>query len=132
MFHFRKDPRKVGRAYRYASVARIEGIDFFYFTSKRVNFESKTIQGLYFESDEWKEKTYPFPDVIINHVGPITNFQKLVYNKLMKIIPFTSYPVGTKLSVYNRIKKGNEFVEYLIPYKLINQYPGIMVVKWFI
>lgn len=103
MFHFRKDPSKVGRAYRYAAIASLEGINFFYFTAKRVDFENKVITGLYYENEKWIEKTFPFPDAIINHVGPNTQFQKEIYHKLAKIIPFTSHPVGTKLSVYNRI-----------------------------
>ena len=121
MYHYRKNPCKVGRAYRYAAIASLEGINFFYFTAKRVDFERKIIRGLYYENGEWKEKEFPFPDVIINTVGPITEFQKEIYYKLKKMISFTSYPVGTKLSVYKRIKKGNEFIDYLIPYKLIKK-----------
>jgi hypothetical protein len=99
MFHIRKDPNKVGRAYRYASVAHIEGITFFYFTAKRVDFNREIIKGLYYEKGKWLEKEYPFPDVIINHVKPITKKQNEVYYKLIKKVPFTSYPVGPKPSV---------------------------------
>ncbi len=121
IYHRRKDPNRVGRAYRYASIAKIEGITFFYFTAKGVDFENKVIKGSYYENGKWLEKFYPFPDVIINHTGPITTNQKDVYYKLKKLIPFTSNPVGTKLSVYNKIKKGKDFIEYLIPYKLIKK-----------
>jgi len=121
IFHYRKDPSKVSRAYRYASIAKMEGLDIFYFTAKRVDFERKIIKGLIYENGEWIEKEFPFPNVIINHVGPITKFQNEVYNKLKKMIPFTSNPVGTKLSVYNKIKKGEEFANHLIPYKYIKK-----------
>lgn len=121
IYHYRKDPKNYGRAYRYAAIAKLENVDIFYFTSKGVDFDNKTINGFYYDNGKWLEKEFPFPDVIINHVGPITKKQRAIYNKLMKLVPFTSNPVGTKLTVYNKIKKGKEFVDYLIPYQKLKK-----------
>lgn len=121
MYHFRKDPNKVGRAYQYAAIASLEGLEFFYFTAKRVDFDKKLIKGLVYKNEEWIEKEFPFPDCIINQVGPITQKEKETYYKLKNEVHFTSFPVGTKLSVYNRIKKGNVFKDFLIPYKLLKK-----------
>lgn len=121
MFHYRAKPDMVSRAYTYASIAKMEGIEFFFFSSKRVNLETKTIMGLTYEDGKWIEKEYPYPDVIINVVGPKTKKQKDIYYQLKKSIPFTSFPVGTKLSVYNRIKKGKLFAKYLLPYAKVKK-----------
>jgi len=116
MFHYRENPEKVTRAYSYAAVAKMEDLDFFFFSSKRVDLERKVIMGLKYEAGKWVEKEYPYPEVIINVVGPITKKQQEIYQTLKKAIPFTSFPVGTKLSVYNRIKRGEEYTNYLLPY----------------
>ncbi len=121
MFHYRKNPEKVFRAYSYASIAKMEGVEFFYFSSKRVNLENKTINGLTYQDGKWIEKIYPFPDVVMNVVGPITKKQQHIYQELKRSIPFISFPVGSKLSVYNRIKKGKEFKSYLLPYKKVRK-----------
>ena len=137
MFHFRKDPDKVTRAYSYASIAKMEGVEFFYFTAKDVDLSGKKINGSYYDSGKWLKKEFDFPDVIVNVVGPITPKQKEIYYELNKLIPFTAFPVGTKLSVYNKIKKGKDFSDYLIPYqrlknpvevlKFINEFPKAVI-----
>jgi hypothetical protein len=121
MFHYRKNPEKVSRAYLYSAIAKAEGVDFIYFSSKGVDFNKRTISGYQYEDGEWHAGVVPFPDVIMNVVGPITKKQSEIYNRLKKEIPFTSFSVGTKLSVYNRIKKGGLFKDYLIPYKRLKQ-----------
>lgn len=121
MFHYRKNPEEVSRAYLYASIAKMEGIDFFFFSSKDVDFSKKVINGKFYDEGTWKKKEFPFPDVIMNVVGPITPKQTEIYNKLKEYIPFTSFPVGTKMSVYNRIKKAKVYSNYLIPYIKIKE-----------
>jgi YheC/D like ATP-grasp len=121
MFHYRKNPEKVSRAYLYSAIAKAEGMDFVYFTSKGVNFNKRIITGYQYEAGEWLMRDFPFPDVIMNIVGPITKKQGDIYHRLKKEIPFTSFPTGTKLSVYNRIKKDGRFKDYLIPYKRLKQ-----------
>jgi hypothetical protein len=119
MFHKRKDPNKVSRAYLYSAIVKNEGAEFCYFTARNVNFKEKTIKGKYYEDGVWKEKIFPFPDVIINAANQNTPRQDLAERKLKELIPFTSYPVGTKTSVYRRIIKGGKFAEHVIPYRFI-------------
>ena len=40
MLHHRKDPINVRKAYAFAAVAKVEGIDFFYFTPGKVDRKS--------------------------------------------------------------------------------------------
>ncbi|MEH7470441.1 YheC/YheD family protein, partial [Priestia megaterium] len=66
MLHHRKDPINVRKAYAFAAVAKVEGIDFFYFTPGKVNLEKRIILGKTYEKGKWIEKRYSYPDVIYN------------------------------------------------------------------
>lgn len=115
MLHYRRDPQKVYKSYAYAAAAKMEGVDFFYFTPGRVNLEEKRIKGVFYENGEWIERETGYPDIIFNAGGTITPKQDEVIDVLMEEIPFTSHPIGDKISVYNRIKKSGKFSQYLIP-----------------
>lgn len=119
MYHYRKDPSRVKKVYAYAAAAKMEGVNFFYFTPRSVDFEKEIIQGQFYEHGKWIKKETPFPDVIYNSVGPLNKKQEEIYLKLKKMVPFTSYPIGNKLSVYKKVKKGKLFSPYLIPYKKV-------------
>lgn len=119
MLHRRKDPEKVSRSYLYASFCKIEGFDFVYFTANDVNFKSKTVYGQVYNNGKWERKLCPFPDYVLNVSFPITPKQTDVYFKLKALTKFVTFPVGSKLSIYRKIKKGNLFTEYLIPYEII-------------
>jgi len=67
-----------------------------------------------------------FPDVIMNVGGPTTTKQRQIFNRLSGIVPFVSYKVGTKVSVYQRIIKGKIFSEYVIPYKSIKKISDVL------
>ncbi|CAM3874575.1 YheC/YheD family protein [Alicyclobacillus pomorum] len=112
--HYRSDPRKVKRAYAYASVAKAEGIDFVYFTPGRVHLHEKNISGWVYQNGNWSETTVRFPDVIHNEA---TRSEKMwsVIAELRRCIPFTSHPIGDKMSVYERLYKAGAFRQYLIP-----------------
>lgn len=115
MLHYRKEPAKVFKAYTYAAAAKMEGVNFFYFTPGRVNLENRLIRGLFYENGNWIEKEVGYPDVIFNTGGTITSKQDEIVDQLYDEIPFTSHSIGDKMSVYNRIKKGGQFSQYLIP-----------------
>lgn len=122
MLHHRLNPETVIKSYAYAAVASAEGVDFFYFTPRRVDFETRTIQGKVLESGEWIEKTMPFPDVIYNAGSP----EKLavssdIMNRLRKEIPFTTYSIGNKWNVTRRLKEAKEFEKYLIPSEVVKE-----------
>ncbi len=115
MLSHRKDPRTVYKSYAYAAAAKMEGVDFYFFSPGRVNFKNRTILGWIYENGRWIEKVSPFPDVIYNSSPPITEKQEIIVNRLSKEIPFTSHSVGDKLKVYQKIKTAKTFASYLVP-----------------
>jgi glutathione synthase/RimK-type ligase-like ATP-grasp enzyme len=116
-YHNRLDPNKVSRAYLYSCIAKAEGAELFYFISRWVDFNKQTIKGKYYEAGRWINKEYRFPDVVINGANPRSLEQDKIKQRLQKIVPFTSYPVGSKLFVYEKILKGKKFKDNVIPYK---------------
>jgi hypothetical protein len=126
MLHNRKDPNKVSRAYLYSAIAKLEGADFFYFTTKGVDFQERYIKGMYYDKGRWKRKLFPFPDVVINAANQKTRKQNEVYYELEKMIPYTSYPVGSKVYVYKKLAKSKSLSKYLIPYMEVNDIKDII------
>ncbi|CRK81104.1 YheC/YheD family protein [Neobacillus massiliamazoniensis] len=121
MLHHRTDPSNVKKAYAYAAVAKLEGVNFFYFTPGKVNIKQQKILGKAYENGQWIDKEFPFPDVIYNASYPVGDQAEQIVDYLFDRIPFTSHSIGDKISVYNRIKRAKEFKPYLIPfYKLTN------------
>lgn len=137
MLHHRADPQKVRRAYAYSVVAKAEGVNFFYFTPGQVDIKNQTINGKIYENGNWIEKKFPFPDVIYNASYPLTEKAEIIVDYLSEIIPFTSHSVGDKLHVFNQIKKGKSFEQYLIPtneltkvdrlMKMVHLYPKVII-----
>jgi hypothetical protein len=117
MYHNRKSPTKVSRAYLYSAIAKNEGADFFYFVSRHVDFDRQKVLGTNYENGAWIEREYDFPDVIINAANFETPFQKLVSERLKRLIPFTSYPVGSKKTVFRKLQSSPLLREYIIPYQ---------------
>lgn len=137
MLHHRLNPEKVRKAYAYASVAKSEGVDFVYFTAGRVNLDNRTVLGKVYENGQWLEKTVRLPDVIFNASPGMGERAEEIEDQLRERIPFTSHSIGDKLNVYERIKKGGEFNDYLIPteemvsteifFSFIEQYSKIII-----
>ncbi|PIC99236.1 YheC/YheD family protein [Sporosarcina sp. P29] len=121
MLHSKKHPSKVKKAFAWAAVAKMEGVNFYYFSPHDVDFTTNTISGYVYERGEWIQKDLLFPDVIYNAYGMKTDEEIDVYNRLSKMIPFTSHSVGNKMSVYKRISKIPEFEDYLIPSIRVDQ-----------
>ncbi|MED1205736.1 YheC/YheD family protein [Heyndrickxia acidicola] len=115
MLHHRAHPKDVQKAYAYAAVAKVEGVDFFYFSPGKVNIHKQSIMGKVYDKGNWVDKEFPFPDVIFNASGPATSKAEDIVNYLYDRIPFTSHSIGNKMSVYKRIKEGGEYEPYLIP-----------------
>ncbi|MGE8057910.1 YheC/YheD family protein [Bacillus mycoides] len=137
MLHHRKDPNVVKKAYTYAAVAKAEGVNFFYFTLGKVNIETEKILGHFYENGKWIEQEFSFPDVIYNASVHVTDKNQQIFDCLYDNVPFTSHSIGDKLSVYNRIKKGETFKQYLIPFygltnvntffDMINRYEKVII-----
>jgi UDP-N-acetylmuramoyl-tripeptide--D-alanyl-D-alanine ligase len=122
MLHHRLNPETVIKSYAFAAVAKAEGVDFFYFTPKRVDFSTRTIQGKVLENGTWQEKTLPFPDVIYNAGSPEKlTVSKEIINRLRKEIPFTTYSIGNKWNVTRRLKEAKDFAHYLIPSEVVTK-----------
>lgn len=137
MLHHRADPNNVKKAYAYAAVAKAEGVNFFYFTAGKVNIKQRIIIGKAYENGKWVEKGFPFPDVIYNASYPTSDKGERIVDYLFDRIPFTSQSIGNKSSVYNKIEKGKEFKQYLIPFSkltniqifhdMINRYKRVII-----
>ncbi|HEY2421187.1 MAG TPA: YheC/YheD family protein [Neobacillus sp.] len=126
MLHHRKDPTTVIKSYAYAIVAKAEGADFVYFSPKSVNFVNKTIKGFVYENSSWKERITAFPDVIYNTGSPEKlEKAKDIIKRLREKIPFTTSSIGNKWNVNERLKKGKEFANYLIPTKVIKEWKDL-------
>lgn len=126
MLHNRKDPIKVSRAYLYSAIAKLEGIDFIYFTTKGIDFENRKINGYYYDRGSWRKKSCPFPDVVLNTANQKTKKQNIIYYKLEKLIPYTSFPVGSKIDVYKKLGKSDYLKKFLIPYKQLSSNEDVL------
>ncbi len=105
MLHFRQNPADVKKAYPFAAVAKMEGIHFFYFSYKNVDFDNMKINGWMYEEGKWIQKQVDFPAVVINSCNPKTENQSKILKKLKKYVILTSFPVGNKMKVYKKVKK---------------------------
>ncbi|MFJ5763813.1 YheC/YheD family protein [Lysinibacillus sp. NPDC093210] len=120
MLHHRLDPKTVLKSYAYAAVAKAEGVDFFYFTPRKVNFDNRTIDGKVLEDGQWHERVMPFPDVIYNAGSPEKlSVSKDIIERLKKEIPFTTHSIGNKWNVMERLKEAKEFDKYIIPTEIV-------------
>lgn len=115
MLHYRKKPNHEKKAYACAAAAKMEGIPFVYFSYQGVNLESRKIEGWVYSKGKWEQRTMDLPQVIINISRPRTAWQKKMYRKLKKMIPFTSQPVPNKMKVYRAVQKKGDFARFLIP-----------------
>ncbi|MFD1735478.1 YheC/YheD family protein [Bacillus salitolerans] len=137
MLHYRKSPEDERKAFACAAVAKMEGVEFIYFSYGGVDFAQKKIKGWDYEDGKWRQREVRFPDVIINISGPRTERQVELHRQLKESIPFTSFSVGNKMKVYKMVKKGKVFSDYLIHseelkneallFSSLNQYKKIVI-----
>ena len=133
--HYRKKP--TNRAYAFSAVAKSEGAELLFFSPGAVDFEKRKINGYMYEKGEWVNVISDFPDVICNVTGFSKEKQDEIVDKLHEEIPFTSYPIGSKDTVYKNIMKYKEFSHYLVPsenvlsierfFKLLDKYGEIVL-----
>lgn len=120
MLHHRKNPKNVRKAYAYALVAKGEGAELIYFSPKNVDFVKKTVVGFQYKDGEWQNVESRFPDVIYNTGSPVKlKKANTIVSKLKQIIPFTTYSIGDKLHVYEKLKIDGEISQYLVHTQLI-------------
>lgn len=90
------------------------GVDIFFFRPRDVDFENRTIRGLFFDEDAWHQSMYEFPDVIYNHL-PLSDADKELFNLLATEIPFTTHRIGNKNVVLRQLAQEGTFQDVLIP-----------------
>ena len=122
-----KQPKKNLKAYPFASVAKAEGISFFYFRPCDVDLESKTMQGFFYESGSWTVKKTMFPDVVYNSNSQAqVEEDQIIIEALRFLIPFTSYPVGEKIKVFEMLGRSDIFASHLPVTKRIVYIDSVM------
>lgn len=114
--HYRYHPGDTKTAYAYMAAAKAEGIDYVYFTAGRVDLTEERITGWVYEQGQWVEKLVRFPDAIYNEAARSEKLWPII-EELQSRIPFTSHPIGDKMSVYERVYNAGKFRPYLIPTK---------------
>jgi glutathione synthase/RimK-type ligase-like ATP-grasp enzyme len=126
MLHYRKKPHNLKMAYACAAIAKMMSIDFIYFSYSGVDFSRKKINGWIYKDGNWTQQNFRFPDCIINRSGPKTKEQSIILKGLKNTIPFTSHSIGSKMKVYNKIKKGRLFENFLIPTFIVSRFDKIL------
>lgn len=121
MLHHRRNPEKVNKAYAFAAVSLMEGIEFYYFSYSSVDFKKGKIKGWIYKNGQWTQVDKKFPDVVINCSSPKTKAQSNIRKKLKEKTIFTSYPVGHKMKVYKKLLRDGRFAPYLIPSALVSK-----------
>ncbi|XMB67240.1 YheC/YheD family protein [Mycoplasmatota bacterium zrk1] len=112
VMHSRRDPNTVSKIYTLAAVAKLEGVDLFYFSPSQIDFTKKKIYGYYYE-EEWKQKEFPYPDIVINTSRMKTEKQKKNKLRLGKEVPFTESKIHNKEYINNLLQKHPVFKNYL-------------------
>jgi UDP-N-acetylmuramoyl-tripeptide--D-alanyl-D-alanine ligase len=108
--HHRKTPFALKRAYAFAAVAKAEGAEILYFSPKAIC--ESCINGFIYTNGEWEQAVSRYPDVVYNTTG-------LSDENQLNTIPFTSFSIGDKMTVYQNLKKYKVFSDYLIPSEMI-------------
>lgn len=113
--HLAADPSKISRVYSFAAAAKMEGVEFFYFLPEGIDFKNRRIEGRHYQNGKWKQKMFPFPDIVINmfRVNAGTEKQKKVYRKLRDEVIYTETRIGTKEKIHNLLEKHDYFKNFL-------------------
>ncbi|QVK21049.1 YheC/YheD family protein [Mycoplasmatota bacterium] len=123
--HMRAHPSKISRVYTFAAAAKMEGVEFFYFSPGKVDFISRTIEGFSYENGEWIKKTYPFPKVVINMFKPNTDKQNDIYLRLRDEISYLENPIGDKEDIHRIIMEDTCFRGFLPKTKLASNISNV-------
>lgn len=117
-----------------AYVAKYEGIHFYYFTPKDIDFETRMVRGYFYDNKEWTPKVVRYPDVVYDRlrlrgiennesVAQRLGDYKAIYEEL-EGIPVTNEFYGdsiSKLEVYDKLLETEELNDIIIPYQKVNR-----------
>ncbi|MCL2563766.1 MAG: YheC/YheD family protein [Oscillospiraceae bacterium] len=134
--HYRKSPAGLNRAYAFAAAAKAEGAELLYFSPGAVDFEKGTINGYQYADGKWENTVSPYPDVIYNTNSFSRDKQMDAAERLSQKVPFTSYSIGSKVTVYRNLTRYKKYADYLVPseqissaeqfFVFLEQYPEIV------
>jgi hypothetical protein len=125
MLHHCKHPKKVIKAYAYAAVAKAEGAELIYFSPRGIDLENRLIHGYVYENGSWQNIESPFPNVIYNSGSPEKlDRAKEIIDVFKEDIPFTTFSIGNKMRIYERLKTADVFTPYLIPSRIVRSPRG--------
>ncbi len=118
------------RANRYQAASQSSGVFFYFFSLKDINVKNKTVEGVYFNTENklWEKKQFPYPRYIYKKVCGSKNnsiFYKNFKKELEeKSIETLNYIEGfNKWEVYQNLSKDKNFNEYL-PQTIIYNNPS--------
>jgi len=100
------------------SVQKTVGVIAFLFGEQHINWDSGTINGLFYENG-WKKVEVPFPNVVYDRIPNrrIENLNKIkrVKNRLQKeyLIPWYNPSFFNKLDIYERLLQEDSISDYL-------------------
>ncbi|MFS0750585.1 YheC/YheD family protein [Oceanobacillus sp. 1P07AA] len=107
-----------------AYVAEYEGIEFFYFTPKDIDYDEMLIRGHFYKNKKWMPKLVNYPDAVYDRLRlKGRKGYNIVYEEL-EGIPFTNEFFGnsiSKLEVYNKLASTKSINEVIIPYQKITK-----------
>jgi len=113
--HYRKSPVGLNRAYAFAAAAGAEGAELLYFSPGAVDLEKSTINGYQYDGGQWKAIVSRYPDVIYNTNSFSRDKQMTAVDVLQQATPFTSYSIGSKMTVYQNLMRYQKYAGYLVP-----------------
>jgi len=115
MCYHRKHPDRAPKAYAYAAAAKLEDVDFVYFSPSGIDFEAREINGFQYSDARWQPVRTRFPDVVYNSGRIVSLKTRERLERLATFVPVTSYSVGNKWILYDKIRAAGEFDQYLVP-----------------
>ncbi|MCL2402357.1 MAG: YheC/YheD family protein [Oscillospiraceae bacterium] len=112
--HYRKSPAELNRAYAFAATAKAEGAELLYFSPGSVDSEKGIINGYKYAAGEWISTVSRYPDVIYNTTGFSGDKQNQAVKSLQQEVPFTSFSIGSKTTVYRNLMTYKKYSDYLV------------------
>ena len=85
------------------------------FETKDVNFKTQEINGKIFNGTIWENKKTPFPAIMINEIPGLTKNRSDGEKKLREKIKCTSFLIGNKKDIYNKLNKHAQLKNLVIP-----------------
>lgn len=103
-----------------AQQALAQDVKLVFFSSKNVNTTLEQINGKYFDGQDWVSCKIPYPDVMINELPALLSKRDSVEKKIRARIHCTTYLIGGKADIYEKVSKHSEYKNLVIPSFVVN------------